>query len=307
MAGVRIEFAQFGYFSSFDILRSITPMSGLADNQFPTPIATDLKSMYYVDAQVSEGTTYYYMIRVWADDGNYLLSDEFSILVQVNDPLWDDVLSLLHFEGNFNDEKGNIWGTFGIDQGNMPRLTTVNPLFGSGSLDANPDQLNYSEHGLQTSALLGLPFTGDFTIEWFQNIRSWNNPMYQAALCNGYQVTGGITAVTGLRDGRYALYSGTTLICTEATMGPVNTRVHYAITRTGANVSIWRGGELSASGTFAGPMGLSNRGFALGAYSSDSGALGQMLNGLIDEFRITKGRARYIEQFSPPDLPFPSK
>lgn len=306
MAGVRIEFAQFGYFSSFDILRSITPMAGLADHQLPIPIATDLKSMYYVDAQVSEGTTYYYMIRVWADDGNYLLSDEFSILVQNNDPLWQNVTSLLHFDGNLNDEKGNSWTVFGTDQNNPPKLTTVNPLFGSGSLDANPNQQN-SANGFQTSVLSGLPLAGDFTIEWFQKVRTWDNPGYQAILCNGYQVTGGLTAVTGLRDGRYALYSGMTKICTETSMGPVNTRVHYAITRKGSEVCIWREGMLSASGIFSGSMGLPNKAFAIGAYSSDSGSKGQMLNGLIDEFRITKGHARYIEQFSPPDLPFPSK
>lgn len=65
MAGIRLEFAQFGHFDSFDIIRSLTSMNGLADNQLPQPISTGLTSMYYVDSSVIEGQAYYYKVRVW--------------------------------------------------------------------------------------------------------------------------------------------------------------------------------------------------------------------------------------------------
>lgn len=63
--GIRLEFAQFGHFDSFDVIRSMTSMVGVADIDLPIPIATGLKTMYYVDANVVEGLTYYYKVRVW--------------------------------------------------------------------------------------------------------------------------------------------------------------------------------------------------------------------------------------------------
>lgn len=64
MAGIRLEFAQFGDFNSFDIVRSNTSMASIPDDDLPSPIATGLTTMYYVDTTVVEGATYYYRVRV---------------------------------------------------------------------------------------------------------------------------------------------------------------------------------------------------------------------------------------------------
>ena len=61
MAGVRIEFAQFGDFDSFNVYRSSAPMN---TNNMPAPIATELMTMYYVDATVVKGEYYYYRVGV---------------------------------------------------------------------------------------------------------------------------------------------------------------------------------------------------------------------------------------------------
>ena len=58
MAGIRLEFAQFGHFDSFEIIRSMTSMVGIADADLPAPIATGVKTMYYVDSNVVMGNTY---------------------------------------------------------------------------------------------------------------------------------------------------------------------------------------------------------------------------------------------------------
>lgn len=79
MPGIRLEFAQFGDFDSFDIIRSNTSMSSIADVDLPSPIATDLTTMYYVDTTVVEGATYYYKIRVWRS-GASIVSDETSVI-----------------------------------------------------------------------------------------------------------------------------------------------------------------------------------------------------------------------------------
>lgn len=89
MAGNRIEFAQFGHFDSFDVIRSLTSMLSLQDHELPTPIATGLKTMYYVDANVVEGLTYYYRVRVWRGSESFV-SGEVACIAGV---LWTPDLS----------------------------------------------------------------------------------------------------------------------------------------------------------------------------------------------------------------------
>lgn len=77
--GIRLEFAQFGHFDYFEIVRSSTPMD--VEN-LPTPIATNIKTMYFVDTNVVEGATYYYRVIVWRDGVNYC-SDELEAMAIV--------------------------------------------------------------------------------------------------------------------------------------------------------------------------------------------------------------------------------
>lgn len=77
--GVRLEFAQFGHFTSFDVIRSMVSMASVADADLPTPIATGLKSMYYVDTSIISGPHhYFYKVRVWRGEQSFV-SDEISV------------------------------------------------------------------------------------------------------------------------------------------------------------------------------------------------------------------------------------
>lgn len=95
MAGIRLEWAQFGHFDSFDVIRSTTSMAGIADVDLPIPIATGLKTMYYVDTTVTVGNTYYYKIRAWRDDVS-VVSSEISCLSILADPNWHLTTLLLN-------------------------------------------------------------------------------------------------------------------------------------------------------------------------------------------------------------------
>lgn len=75
MAGIRLEFAQFGDFDSFDIVRSPTSMASVANADLPTPIVTGLKTMYYVDPNVIKGNRYYYKVRVWHGTTSFVSSE----------------------------------------------------------------------------------------------------------------------------------------------------------------------------------------------------------------------------------------
>ncbi|WP_336141843.1 hypothetical protein [Acinetobacter sp. 102] len=85
-SGIRLEFAQFGHFDSFDVIRSMVSMASVADEDLPSPIASGLKTMYYVDADVVEGLTYYYRVRVWRGATSFV-SDEVSVKTQLLDML----------------------------------------------------------------------------------------------------------------------------------------------------------------------------------------------------------------------------
>lgn len=76
MNTVRLEFSQFGHFESFDVFRHSEPM--LVDS-LPEPVATGLKTMFYVDSNVEDGDNYY-RVRVNRDEGS-LVSEEMYIRV----------------------------------------------------------------------------------------------------------------------------------------------------------------------------------------------------------------------------------
>lgn len=298
MGTINLQWAADGIIDSYSIYRDTAPIN---PESLPEVLATGVLVKNYQDTAVVDGVTYYYRVAS-VSNSTTKISDEVSVKAEAGDEHWNDVIALLHFNENFTDEKGNTWGVFG--SGNVPSITATVSLFDQ-SLDCNPAQA-VSNNGFQASSLSALPLSGDFTIEWWQYIKSWNTPTYQAIIDNGYNSSGGITIVTGDQNGKYAVYGGSTLICSETTAGAAGEWVHYALTRSGSGVTLWRDGSVSADGSFSSSIGLAYRPFAVGAYASDSGATGQMLNGYIDEFRMTKGIARYTANFTPPGAPFPN-
>jgi hypothetical protein len=79
---------------------------------------------------------------------------------------------------------------------------------------------------------------------------------------------------------------------------------HVALTRQNGNMRLYFDGvEIASSnsvsnGTSGPYTGLTGRGFF---------NFGKGFNGLLDEFRITNGTARYTSNFTPPALPFPNQ
>lgn len=91
MAGIRLEFAQFGDFDSFSIVKSQSQMN---ENDLPTPIVTNLKTMFYVDTNVVEGETYFYRIISYRD-GESVVSNE----IESTASSAFTYASILHFDG----------------------------------------------------------------------------------------------------------------------------------------------------------------------------------------------------------------
>ena len=238
--------------------------------------------------------------------GSTVTSDGASI---PGDENYNSVSLLLHFEGAngstaFVDSspRPKTVTAFGSP---APTLSTVEAKFGAASLIANPTGSHISS-GVGVASSTDFEFgTGDFTVEWWQYWVSLSTPAYQAAIQSGYNVNGGFTLVTDNADGRYVLVLGSagTQVLKESSAGPVNAWTHYALTRVGNAFTLWRNGVASATGSSALSVGAAGKTFAIGCYAQDSGALGQVFNGYIDELRVTKGVARYTANFTPPTAP----
>ncbi len=152
MAGIRLEWAQFGDFDSFDVIRSDTSMANIADADLPSPIAAGLKTMYYVDAiDIIVGFTYYYRVRVWRDNVSFL-SEEISKLagmlwtpnnLESTPKIWfnssDIVADSSNLVSQLTDMSGNNYHATQIQDKNKPTISD-----GTVKFDGSTDYMSIS-------------------------------------------------------------------------------------------------------------------------------------------------------------------
>lgn len=294
MAGIRLEWAQFGDFDSFDVLRSEAPID---INSLPSPIATNLPTMYYVDTSVVEGATYYYRVVAWRDAASKVSGEIELEALLFNDEHWGKVVALLHFDGDYKNEvlDYNYWS------GNAP-IVADKPLFTESTLAAKFLGSNYIRYTKNTTDLyLG---ADDFTLE------VWVHPTQAQVGYGGWIYSHDDTSTTR----GFNLILGTNMRVSGGCVGvfevqsadpiAVNVWTHIAVVRLGATCRIFINGVLSGTAPISGALGKSPAYPTLGVISA--GPSNTVFFGYIDELRITKGIARYTENFTPPDAPFPS-
>lgn len=209
------------------------------------------------------------------------------------DPHWDKVVSLIHFDDpagstTFNDEKGFTWDA----TSGTPKMSEDAPKFGiaCGSFDGAGDQISYP------AETFGLG-TGDFTIEGWVRFNSVGFTQYFMATSGSpfiwLDIGGGsVRKVTAYIQGAQRTSSS------EAVAGEW---YHVALSRSAGSVRFFFNGIQQGAPAPGGsePKGV----FSLGGASNLSSSY---LNGQLDEWRITKGVARYTENFTPPTTPFPN-
>ena len=116
MAGMRLEFAQFGSFDSFSIYRSDYPMD---ISNLPAPIATGLKQMYFIDGTALEEKRYYYRVAV-IRGSETLISEE--MLSPDNDVAPIEYIPtdyILRYDFNNNVEDKSVNALNGVLAGNV--------------------------------------------------------------------------------------------------------------------------------------------------------------------------------------------
>jgi len=180
--------------------------------------------------------------------------------------------------------------------------TTDKSKFGSSSIyfDKVDDWLSVAD---SESLRLG---TGNFTIEfwlYWSNATSW-----QTILSKGYTDSDGFVIQTQENSTKLVLYmsgGGGSEAATETTGGSVGVWHHYAFVRNGATVKIYRDGVEtgSGSGSTVGTNLVSTDVLNIGATDVPSPGSYEF-GGYLEDLRITKGVARYIQAFNVPQTTF---
>jgi len=272
MAGIRLEFAQFGDFDSFDVIRSMTSMSGVADVDLPSPIVTGLTTMYYVDTTVIVGARYYYKIRVWRD-GVSVVSNEIQTIALSNMVIFSDFVS------NFNDLTGKVWTKYGDAKIEGGALT----LDGDGDYLTTPFSDDYHFNNGE-----------DMTIRYKAKLTGYSSgnvavifSAYQYQNANlGYDIRISNTYIA------VAMWTASNSVVFPYVM-PFNTETEISLERKGM---VWRlyvngvqnGEPITQSSNYTKPFDQVS---VLGSGVLSGDGLTRDLNGTLRYFQIIKGKA----------------
>lgn len=180
------------------------------------------------------------------------------------------------------------------------QVSTAQAKFGTTSMyfDGTGDWL-YRPY----SALF--PFgTGDFTIEWFMNPDASQNNfsgIFNFQSGSTYFIAhNNLTSYPNLITVFVDTYSPGTRVLTGTTTLSSGTWYHVAITRASGTWRLFVNGSLEGSTYSNSAEPVPSNG---NLYIGQGNAVGY--KGYIDEFRITKGYARYTANFTPPAAAFP--
>jgi hypothetical protein len=206
------------------------------------------------------------------------------------DPYFSNVSLLLHGDG----ANGS---TTIVDNSPSPKTVTAygNAQISTAQSKFGGASIAFDGSGDYTSATSGdFAFgTGDFTIESWVYLQATNDrTIWGYASSN----SGGI-ALFNDQSGQRRIYVGTSPTMIVAGAFPVSTWFHVAVAREGSTLRLFQDGTLI--GSVSNTTNLTATQFQVGA------SLYNSLWGYIDDFRITKGVARYQSAFTPPTAPFP--
>lgn len=232
-----------------------------------------------------------------------------SVTPAVTDPSFASVTSLLSFDGTngsttFTDAKSRIWTPAGNAQ-----ISTAQSQFGgaSGAFDGAGDHIS------TPYVLADFDWWNtDFTIECFIRPASLATWSYTDATIVPTLVGNGDPAGTTrfwsfgpMADGvlRFYYFNGAPVAVDSSTsVIGVNVWTHIAMVRSGTSIFLYANGSRVASATISGtPQSGTGQPLVIGQGNNTS------INGFVDEFRVTRGVARYTgATYTVPTAAFPT-
>lgn len=143
--------------------------------------------------------------------------------------------------------------------------------------------------------------TGNFTIEMWVYLLSHGSPNPSDGYNHYFSVVNQNTFSFKSHNQGYYLYANNNTQVSSTTAPVLNTWQHIALVRNDTSLKIFINGTESGSATIASNTSYGANQPAYIGY----GWTGEFLHGYIDEFRITKGVARYTDNFATSVIPFP--
>ena len=223
------------------------------------------------------------------------------------DPYWDNVSLLINCDGGSITDVSRHTATVGTS--GDPTASTTSPKFGSHSI--NLDGNDYLTN--PTSSHLNIQ-SGDWTIEYwmrFPSGASWStagqlvfgqgiNTSDFWHISNHWSTTSDI--YFAVRDGGSTW--STSVVSSSGAVDQSSTDWHhYAFSNASNTLKIFKNGTEIGSGTFTGNADIVNN-FFIGTGYGTGGQFTAAQNHYIDDFRLTKGVARYTSNFIVPDATF---
>ena len=214
--------------------------------------------------------------------------------MEVENP-YQGVVLLMHFD-NIGDvpAQGDVaagvvtW--LGVD--GSPVVASDQSRFGGGSLKLD----GRSRLKINGDMAFG---TGDFTIEgWARKSADNRDNGVLGTLGNhtNFFIRGNEAAWGGSYD---VFFAGGNLADIPASNWPLNTWVHFALTRSAGMVRVFANGVMVREAVNGSNFGIPTLTIGSDGYDLNAGLIGH-----IDEIRITKGVARYTAPFTPPSSAF---
>lgn len=280
------------------VFKSATPFDL---ESMPAPIATLTgNTVSYTDDDVIEDDVFYYMVASVCE-GFTLYSDGVMEVVVVGDPHWDNVVSLLYFDGNSVDEKGRLWNVVGT-----PDFNDAGGVFGTKCMYIKPS----TSEGLVSPRSEDFSMGVDLTIEVFAMFNSGDGSERSIFEFNGSLVNN--------RDRLYVdklpnygirvAYGGLFTLLTKDTEKTYQPEVlhHIALTITASGyIELFVNGLKELSFDSSNNLPVGSLVAAIGTLPSGPHAVNY--RGRLDMYRVTRGVIRYTENFTPPTEPFPNE
>lgn len=244
---------------------------------------------------------------LWTPDEQVISSRLGEWPSSTSDPYWNNVSLLLPMNGSngsttFTDVSSNA---LTVTVNGNAQISTAQSKWGgsSGYFDGSGDYLTVA------SSLMDVG-DGNFTIECW--VRPTSIPSGLSTLWGHRSASfeiGGALLVSGGSSGELVFYvanssgswglSGTSAGHTLV----ADTWQHLAMVRDGSTITLYKGGNAGTPATFTGTVGTSGSFSIMAGTSSGT----QEVPGYVNDFRLTKGIARYTANFTPPAEPFPTR
>ena len=305
MAGLRVEWSQSGHFDSFEVYRSSVSTS---ISELTTPLASNIKTMFYLDTTVVQGSKYYYRIKVIRGSES-IFSAEYEAIASAGDEFWNSVELIIFAEAatypsSVFKDRSNYAKT--ISTYGLPKIVAPTGL--TSSYDGGWIEFP-SETPSRVDTTISSLGNQDFTYEQFVFLQT--KPTQQNAIFSiGDYGAANSLAISVDSSGNIwleGMFSYTYIgVIVGSTPIPLNTRCHICLMRkSGVFFLFLNGVRLGFSEYYVG-YAIPGGQFSLGNYSGQTHP-SSAYKGYASSIRLTKGIARYPQEgFLPPTTKFPT-